>query len=170
MIFYHQYESKMTPDHPLWQRISKYHPDKPGVTLPFSKRLALENGWSRRYALRVVEEYKRFAFLACFATHPVTPSEEVDQAWHLHLVYTRSYWEDFCGKVLECPLHHAPTEGGTKERSKYMAQYERTLQTYREVFKEAPPKDIWPPAQKRFEAGLWRWVSLRKYWVIRKLF
>ncbi|MEK6230809.1 MAG: hypothetical protein N2A42_03075 [Luteolibacter sp.] len=33
-------------------------------------------------------EYKRFVALAMLAGHPVTPSEEVDQAWHLHLVYT----------------------------------------------------------------------------------
>jgi len=157
-------------DDPLWQQILQYHPDKQGVTLPFSKRLALENNWSRRYALRVIEEYKRFVFLTCTAQHPVTPSEEIDQAWHLHMVYTRSYWEDFCGKILERPLHHAPTEGGKSELSKHIAQYEQTLQTYRETFGQKPPTDIWPSAQQRFKAGLWRWVSLRKYWVIRKPF
>jgi hypothetical protein len=160
----------MQLDNPLWQRIAQFHPDKPGVVLPFSKRLALENGWSRRYALRVVEEYKRFVFLARTAAHPVTPSEEIDQAWHLHMVYTRSYWEDFCGKILERPLHHSPTEGGKSELAKYMAQYEQTLQTYQETFGHAAPSDIWPPANQRFSAGLWRWVSLRKYWVIRKPF
>jgi len=160
----------MQIDHPLWQRIAQYHPDNSRVTLPFSKRLAIENGWSRRYALRVVEEYKRFVFLACTAPHPVTPSEEIDQAWHLHMVYTRSYWEDFCGKILERPLHHSPTEGGKNELSKHIAQYEQTLHTYQETFGQKPPSDIWPSAPQRFKAGLWRWVSLRKYWVIRKPF
>lgn len=158
----------MYQENPLWQRIHAFHPDKPGVSLPFSKRLALENGWSRRYALRVVEEYKRFVFLACTASHTVTPSEEIDQAWHLHMVYTRSYWEEFCGKVLERPLHHIPTEGGKNEGSKHIAQYEQTLQTYREVFAQVPPADIWPPAKQRFASGLWRWVSLRKFWIIPK--
>ncbi len=160
----------MQLEHRLWHRIAQFHPDKPGVTLPFSKRLALDNGWARRYALRVVEEYKRFAFLVCTATHPVTPSEEIDQAWHLHMVYTRSYWEDFCETVIQRSLHHIPTEGGESELSKHIAQYEQTLQTYLEVFGQEAPRDIWPPAKQRFKAGLWRWVSLRKYWVIRKPF
>ena len=59
-------------------------------------RLASENGWSREYAVRVMQEYRRFAFLAVAAGHPVSPSDAVDQAWHLHLVYTRSYWDEFC--------------------------------------------------------------------------
>lgn len=158
----------MYQENPLWQRIQTFHPDKPGVSLPYSKRLALENGWSRRYALRVVEEYKRFVFLACTAGHTVTPSEEIDQAWHLHMVYTRSYWEEFCGKVLERPLHHIPTEGGKGEGTKHIAQYEQTLQTYRDVFAQVPPADIWPPAKQRFASGLWRWVSQRNFWIIPK--
>ncbi len=158
----------MALEDPIWQRIATFHPDKPGVALPFSKRLATENGWSRRYALRVVEEYKRFVFLVFTASHPVTPSEEVDQAWHLHMVYTRSYWDDFCGVVLQRPLHHIPTEGGKTELSKHIAQYEQTLQTYRDTFGQEPPHDIWPLAKQRFAGGLWRWVNLRKFWVIRK--
>lgn len=158
----------MSLQDPLWQRIASYHPDKTGVMLPFSKRLALENGWTRRYALRVIEEYKRFAYLACTNQHPVTPSEAVDQAWHLHLVYTRAYWDEFCGKVLERALHHSPTEGGKTESSKFIQQYEQTLRVYQAVFNHPPPKDIWPSARERFAAGLWRWVSLRQYWVIRK--
>ena len=152
----------------LWQRIATYHPDQTGLELPFSKRLAIENGWSRRYALRVIEEYKRFAFLALEAGHPVTPSEAVDQAWHLHLVYTHSYWEDFCGKVLQRPLHHSPTTGGNQEAAKYLDQYEKTLQAYRAFFAEEPLADIWPSPTERFAAGLWRWVSLKAYWVIKK--
>ena len=92
----------------LWEAILVYHPDKPGIDLPFSKRLAIENGWTRRFALRAIEEYKRFVFLALTAGTQVTPSEEIDQVWHLHMVYTRAYWDDFCGQVLNKPFHHAP--------------------------------------------------------------
>ncbi len=42
------------------------------------------------------DEYRRFAFLAATAGHPVTPSDAVDQAWHLHLTYSRDYWDRFC--------------------------------------------------------------------------
>ena len=44
----------------LWQRISNYSPDAPGAQLPFSARLAKENGWTPEFTARAIEEYKRF--------------------------------------------------------------------------------------------------------------
>jgi hypothetical protein len=41
------------------------------------------NGWSRPFALRAIEEYRKFVFLALVADHQVTPSDQVDQVWHL---------------------------------------------------------------------------------------
>ena len=120
---------------------------------PFAARLAWENGWSRRLADRAIEEYRRFMFLAIVAGHPVTPSDQVDQVWHLHLLYTRSYWDRFCGEVLGRPLHHGPTKGGTQESSKFALWYERTLASYRAVFGE-PPTDLWPPPEIRFGEDL----------------
>ena len=115
--------------------------------------MAWENGWSRRLADRAIEEYKRFMFLAVVAGHPVTPSDQVDQVWHLHLLYTRSYWDRFCGEVLGRPVHHGPTKGGTQESSKFEQWYERTLASYRTVFGE-PPSDLWPPPEMRFGEDL----------------
>ena len=45
--------------------------------------------------------------------HPVTPSIEVDQVWHLHLIYTRQYWNDFA-KHMPFEPHHGPTKGEVK--------------------------------------------------------
>ena len=78
---------------PLWARIKGFALDDPASSLPFSQRLARENGWSRHFACRAIEEYKRFCYLAMTAGHSVSPSDAVDQAWHLHLLYTRSYWD-----------------------------------------------------------------------------
>lgn len=134
----------------LWQRIETFAIDPAGATLTFADRLARENGWSRGYARRVADEYKRFVFLAMVAGHEVTPSDEVDEAWHLHLTYTRSYWDDLCRNVLGKPLHHIPTRGGPSERSRHVEQYNRTLASYEEYFGHVPPADIWPPAEARF--------------------
>ncbi|NCX98787.1 MAG: hypothetical protein EBX35_09485, partial [Planctomycetia bacterium] len=84
----------------LWERICDHRFDDPAARLTFTGRLARENGWTIGYAVRVVDEYRRFVLLAMTAGHPVTPSEDVDQAWHLHLAYTRDYWEIFCRDVL----------------------------------------------------------------------
>jgi hypothetical protein len=126
----------------LYQKLSEFSVDEGTPDLTFEARLARENGWTIPYSRRVVVEYKRFVFLAMTAGHSVTPSEQVDQAWHLHLAYTRSYWEAMCGELLGRPLHHGPTRGGCDESVKYHQQYEKTLESYRAMFGEEPPADI----------------------------
>lgn len=138
------------PDPDLLKRIEQHRLDDDEAELPFSVRLAQENGWQYDYALNVIAEYRRFVYLACIASGEVTPSDEVDQVWHLHLAYSRDYWLNFCQKVLNQPLHHGPTRGGDAEEARYKANYERTLKLYRDVLGEAPPPDIWPPAAIRF--------------------
>jgi uncharacterized protein (TIGR04222 family) len=156
-----------TDEKALWQRIEAFALDEPTAAFPFSHRLARDNGWSQAQAQRVVAEYKRFVLLAMIAGHPVTPSDQVDQAWHLHLTYTRSYWEDFCGKLLPRPLHHEPTRGGSREGRKFDDWYGRTLASYRRCFGSEPPTDIWPPAAIRFgEDVQFVRVNRRRHWII----
>ena len=152
----------------LWRKIEAFPLDGDAVVLDFTARLARENGWSRGYASEVVREYKRFLFLAVAAGHPVTPSEQVDQAWHLHLVYTKSYWEELCGKVLGRPLHHGPTEGGISEGNRYRRQYAETLASYQRFFGEPAPDTIWPAVEKRFGSAPARWVDPAATWMIPK--
>ena len=87
------------------------------------------------------------------AGHPVTPSDEVDQAWHLHLLYTESYWVEMCGELLERPLHHGPTRGGSSEGQKFRNWYAETLASYERAFGHAPPPDIWPDTRARFRTA-----------------
>lgn len=152
---------------PLWQQIRDFPLDEADSRLPFTRRLARENDWSLAFALRVVAEYRRFLYLGQRAGHPVTPSDEVDQAWHLHLIYTHSYWQDLCADVLGGPFHHGPTRGGGEEREKYHELYALTLESYRRLFGEQPPEDIWPSAEERFTIDALR-VRRRDAWVIRK--
>ena len=133
----------------LWQAIEGYAIGPPDAALSFTQRLARENRWSQEFAARVIDEYKRFCFLAVTAGHEVTPSDAVDQAWHLHLTYSRDYWERFCPEVLGAPLHHGPTAGGSAERERYFEQYAQTLRSYERAF-GPPPADIWPDARRRF--------------------
>jgi hypothetical protein len=134
----------------LWNRIEAYSLDRPGVSLPFSARLARENGWSSEFTRRVVEEYKKFIYLMRVSGEMLTPSQEVDKAWHLHLVYTRDYWLGFCRDVLGRDIHHNPTEGGAAESARYRNCYRRTKERYREEFGTMPPSDIWPDEETRF--------------------
>jgi hypothetical protein len=153
----------------LYQRICDYSPDDGKSAFTFTQRLARDNSWDLIYARRVVEEYKRFMFLAVVAGHPVTPSEQVDQAWHLNLIYTRSYWDDLCGQVLGMPIHHGPTKGGADEHVKFCDLYERTKASYEKLFNETPPPDIWPAAERRFGEDVdFLRVNTRQHWIVSK--
>ena len=153
----------------LWNSIEDFEIGLSGASLSFTDRLARENGWTKDFAERVIQEYRRFCFLAMTAGHPVTPSEQVDQAWHLHLLYTENYWTEFCGEVLPRPLHHGPTRGGRREGDKYRDWYQATLDSYATAFGEEPPADIWPGVSARFEdAHRFRRINTASHWVIAK--
>lgn len=137
-------------DDALWQRIADHRIGPADASLSFAARLARENRWSPAHAERVIEEYRRFCYLAMTAGHEVTPSDAVDQAWHLHLAYSRDYWQVFCPHVLGGELHHGPTQGGPVERERFYRQYADTLAAYEQAFGEVPPAGIWPDAHRRF--------------------
>lgn len=138
-------------DPKLYQALGNFNFDSGDPILSFAERLARENNWSLSYAQAVIQEYRRFLYLACVAGHPVTPSDEVDQAWHLHLAYTQSYWEDLCKQTLGKPLHHNPTEGGSSESKKFYQWYETTLKSYQEEFGFPAPQALWPAPEQRFD-------------------
>jgi uncharacterized protein (TIGR04222 family) len=152
----------------LRARLDGFELDEAGAVLPFSARLARENGWTMAYTGRVIREYKRFLFLAAAAGHPVSPPEAVDQAWHLHMVYTRSYWDRLCGEVLGRPLHHEPTQGGAAEGAKFHDWYARTLESYRRHFGSEPPADLWPAPDAPKTAADGRWADTSRYWLVPK--
>ena len=137
----------------LYQRICAYELDDPSHEFGFLAHLMGANGWSRSFALRAIEEYRKFVFLALVADHPVTPSDQVDQVWHLHLLCSDAYWNDFCPRVLGRPLHHHPAKGGQAERDRFHEQYRATIRSYGQHFGE-PPADLWPPADVRFGRDL----------------
>lgn len=142
--------------------ILEYQIDDPTSEFKFSDRLARENMWSKQYALRCIEEYKKFMYLASIHTK-VTPSVQVDEVWHLHMLYTRDY-RDFCqnlGKFIE----HGPTKGGKQEDDRYLEQYNKTLELYK-VYLGDYPEDIWPSAEVRFGPQDFVRVDLVKHYVV----
>lgn len=153
----------------LYKRIQAFALERPDSQLSFSQRLARDNGWSSGYTQRVIEEYKKFIFLAVAAGHPVTPSDQIDQVWHLHLTYTRLYWQEFCPKILQTTLHHEPTRGGSSEQLKFGSLYSKTLESYEQFFGHIPPIDIWPTPKDRFGRDLhFIRINTQQSWVLSK--
>src|SRR5690348_275204 len=106
----------------LLVKLQSFPLDEPGASRPFSARLREENGWNEGFTCRAIDECRRFLVLAALAGHRVSPSHVVDTVWHLHLLYTRSYWNELCGNVLGFPLHHEPSRGHT-DRTALAADY-----------------------------------------------
>lgn len=160
-------EIKTNPE--LWEKINSFSLDNPEASFNFTARLARENGWSIDFSKKVVLEYKKFIYLSVISGRPLTPSDEVDQAWHLHLIYSYSYWVEFCKNTLGgFNLHHGPTKGGRSEGEKYSRQYQYTLDLYKEVFGVKPPSDVWPNEKTRFSKVVFKRVSMHDNYVLNK--
>jgi hypothetical protein len=132
----------------LWCRI-EHHDFEPGQCLNVTRRLASHTGWTLDTARAAIKEYRRFCFVAAATSEPVTPSEEVDEVWHFHLIYTSDYWDVWCRTVLRRPFHHNPTRGDADEDSGFCLQYATTLMRYERFF-GVPPAGFWPPTHLRF--------------------
>ena len=141
-------ENTKTQDHQgdaLWLRIENYVFDEPGAAAPFSAKLTREQGWQSLFTERVLTEYRRFIYLCCISPTGASPSQTVDEAWHMHLTYTVDYWQRFCRDTLQRDIHHHPSAGGAEEKDRHRKWYRQTLKLYADTFGEQPPHDIWPP-------------------------
>ncbi|WP_143708829.1 hypothetical protein [[Flexibacter] sp. ATCC 35208] len=107
-------------------KIEQFPIDDGPATLPFSTRLAKEQRWTKKFTQRAILEYKRFILLCCVLDEGASPSKIVDEVWHLHLTYTRSYREAFCRCTLGKELHHIPSSGGNEEDSRHMKWYQES--------------------------------------------
>ena len=120
----------------LWRTVSEFE-------IPFGiEYLKYKHGWVPLFATRALLEYRRFAFLALASSSMITPSECVDEVWHLHILHTQNY-ETFA-KACGTKLHHFP--GMPNEKERWDSQYDATHELYLSVFGENPPSSHWPKA------------------------
>jgi hypothetical protein len=144
----------------LWDRIHDYHFDHivqpelrdkvsamfggaDAFTQAFASKLALKLGWSRSFALRAIEEYKKFVYLGNIGVPNVTPSRVIDKVWHEHILFSRAYRE-FCRDVIQRDFDHNPELVPMAEQSDVFAQqYLDTLDAYRTEFNAMPPAEFW---------------------------
>lgn len=152
----------------LWQRIEQHPFETPAQATDFTRRLAREQHWSLAHARRAIQEYRRYAFLACVAGRELTPSVDVDEVWHLHLCHSVDYWTRWCPDALGCTLHHQPNAGLPGDPARFRAQYADTLAEYERWF-GPPPEDVWPSTAAQFAApARMRRVDTGRYWLLPK--
>jgi hypothetical protein len=147
-------------DPELWQRIKAHRFDSAAGSEPYSVKLATAEGWSQAHAFEVIQEYRKFLYLTQICDAPVTPSEAIDRAWHMHMTFTRNYWEELCDKVLGAKLHHDPC-AGAEEMPRYHEQYAKTRALYLAEFGSEPPVSIWPEGTGfRFGTSSKIWMAI----------
>lgn len=107
----------------------------PDMLIP---RVAKEHGYTLDDATMLVREAKRMLYLSASQQTVVSPSEDIDMAWHEMLMFTRFYQEfsQFIGKF----IHHDPTPGPPDGGN----VYRQTKIKYEQTFQEIPNQKYWP--------------------------
>lgn len=101
-------------------------------------RIAKEHNYNIKKAERLLKEAKRMLWLSAQFNQPVSPSLEIDDAWHEMLMFTRFY-QNFSHHIGNF-IHHDPTPGVPDGGACYRA----TKALYKEKIGEEPPTDLWP--------------------------
>lgn len=140
-------------DPQLWARLKAHRFDAEIGTAPYSVKLADEEGWTAPHTAAVIEEYRKFLYLCAVSGSQMTPSADIDRAWHMHLTFTRNYWDVLCKEVLGKPLHHEPCIGD-EEMPRYRKQYSETKALYEKEFGQSPPVAVWSPPNAAARAVL----------------
>jgi hypothetical protein len=114
-------------------------------------RLVLNDHWISKQAHEAIKQYKRYLILMkkYGDTTTLSPSEEIDEVWHNHILFTRKYIHD-CQCIFGKYLHHEPDEMPEKKNASSQSlssgNFEKTKELYRKEFHEnlEPIKYIWP--------------------------
>ena len=140
----------------LWDRVQETFGGGDASVRAFASKIARKHDWSTRFALRAINEYRKFVFLGVTGDFVVTPSKPIDIVWHEHLLFTRAYRE-FCHDVLRRDFDHNPELLPTAEQTSVFAQqYQTTLERYRAEFDVEPPEDIWGTPKFKWNRDLTR--------------
>lgn len=109
----------------------------------FANKLAIKKRWHHTFALRAIQEYKRFVYLGIVSDFIVTPSAVIDKVWHQHVLFSKAY-RKFCNEVIRYEFDHNPELVNTGDQTAvFNAQYLDTLKLYKKEFGIEPPEAIW---------------------------
>jgi hypothetical protein len=71
-------------------------------------RMIFKHHWSEEMTNLSIKEYMVFLYLTQVCEQPISPSKEVDEIWHEHILHTNKYEND-CYKTFGKFIHHFPT-------------------------------------------------------------
>ena len=146
---------------PLWLKLNVMGMQGAQNLAPVMEMMQKQMGWTSEMAQRVIEEYRKFLFLAMRAGHQVIPPGVINDVWMQHMQNAQNYWEQL-GQMITAK----PVAGGFDAKSfTAMADpWAATLQSYEKIFGMKPPMDIW--GQQAKQANPWDEMmrNFRKIW------
>mmetsp|Transcript_10629 Transcript_10629/g.12098 ORF Transcript_10629/g.12098 Transcript_10629/m.12098 type:complete len:453 (-) Transcript_10629:480-1838(-) len=128
----------------------------------FLDNLMMEQLLDANTANKWLLEYRKYLVLAHLTDNMISPSEQVDQVWHLHMTYTQHYKATY-QTLIERDFKHSPSSGGSSEGKKFEKIYEDTLDFYKQVFMTDAPPDVWETTQQRFEMKNFEFRNINLY-------
>ncbi len=152
----------MTPtksDRRLWHRLEGYSFHERPLARSLVDRLVEETGHSVDVCYTLVEEYRRFMYLAGSSAENLSPSPIVDLVWRMHTEDERAYFEDFCPRILGRTIYRPDAEEGPLSLQDD-PDYIRTLEYYAQEFGR-PQVQYWPDPDFALER-----LSLFVFWMI----
>lgn len=103
--------------------------------------LSIENGgkgWDKQRADLAVDWYKRFLAVRAEGYVGLVPTLDIDEIWHLHILYTKDYRQD-CDRIFGRYLDHQPSDGSSETKKKLRAGFQKTTHLFKVYFNEVPP-------------------------------
>lgn len=142
---------------PLWLKLMAMNMQGAAAFAPFMETVQKQMGMSRDLASRVIEEYRKFLFLAMRAGHQVMPPGAFGEAWMLQMQNAQDFWEKLGDTVGERP---APGESKTGPADPWT----ETLKSYERIFGMKPPMDIWGAGSASANPWMQWGANMRKMW------
>ena len=110
-----------------------------------------ETHFSRDKTELVAQELKRYLAMSVVNNEvkPMMFSSEVDNLWHDFVLFTKEY-QEFCTNYAGEFIHHKPfpkKERDSKTEQEIILEYDAFVNLYKQLFHEAPSKEIWHPTK-----------------------
>ena len=125
---------------PLWLKLNMMNAQGLQAFAPVMQMVEKQMGANAEMAGRIIEEYRKFLFLAMRSGHQVIPPGVINDVWMMHMQNAQNFWENLGQMITERPV-----AGGVDAKSMgSMADaWTETLKSYEKIFGTKPPMDIW---------------------------
>jgi hypothetical protein len=89
---------------PLWLKLNMMNAQGMQAFAPMMQMMEQQMGQNSEMAQRVIEEYRKFLFLAMRAGPSGDPARPINDVWMMHMQNAQNYWENLAKMITERPV------------------------------------------------------------------